>query len=204
MIRGVFNRLRYNKHKMNDDSAWEYKPDGKEVSAASDLPISAQKTTGSTRASKDTTIDWKASEYIDHTRGSGWYLVLTAGTIIFAALVYFITKDYFATGVVAFMGIIISVFSRQKPKQVAYELSSSGLIAGEKNYPLNLFKSFALIREGALSSINLMPIRRFMPPLSVYFDPSDEQKIVSLLGNHLPLEEGGLDAIERLSRRLRF
>lgn len=188
----------------NDDNPWEYKPDGKEVSAAPDLSASGRKTTGPTRASKDASITWTASEYIDHSRGSGWYLALIAGTIALAALVYFITKDYFATGVIAVMGVIVGVFSRQKPKQVAYELSSSGLKAGEKTYPLSLFKSFALIREGALSSVNLIPIKRFMPPLSIYFAPGDEQKIVDLLGSHLPLEESGLDAIERLARRLRF
>lgn len=191
---------------MNEDNpSWEYKPDGKEVSTAPDLSGSVAKTDTQPKSSKDTTVTWTASEYIDHSRGATWYLVLTGGTIVLSALVYLATKDYFATGVIAVMGVIVGIFSRQKPKQVAYELSSSGLKAGEKTYSLNLFKSFALIREGALSSVNLMPIKRFMPPLSIYFDPSDEQNIVSLLGNHLPLlEEGGLDAIERLAHRLRF
>lgn len=187
-----------------DDSNWEYKPDGKEVSAAPDLPGSLTKTGTQTKSSKDTTVTWTASEYIDHTRGATWYLALIGGTIALSALVYLVTKDYFATCIVGFMGAVVGVFSRQKPKQVIYELSSSGLKAGEKVYPLNLFKSFALIREGILSSVNLIPIKRFMPPLSIYFDLSDEQKIVSLLGSHLPLEEGGLDTIERLARRLRF
>jgi len=197
--------LRYNKHKMNDsNSSWQYKPDGKEVSAAPELPGGGPKTASSPRLAEDATISWTASEYIDHSRGANWYLALTGGTIILSALVYLITKDYFATGVILVLGIIIGVFSRQKPKQITYELSSSGLKAGEKTYPFSLFKSFALIHEGVVSSINLIPIKRFMPPLSIYFDPSDEQKIVSLLGNFLPLEEGGLDAIERLARRLRF
>ena len=187
---------------MNDDNSWEYKPDGKEVSAAPDLPGSPAKT--GTQSSQNTTISWSASDYIDHTRGSSWYLALIAGTIAVAALIYFITKDYFATGVVGFMGAIVGVFATHKPKQVAYELSTSSLKAGGKVYPLNIFKSFALIHEGALSSVSLIPIKRFMPPLSIYFDPGDEQKIVSLLGGHLPLEEGGLDATERLARRLRF
>lgn len=190
---------------MEDNSTnWEYKPDGKVVAAAPDLPGSVLKSGIQSKSSKNEAVTWTASEYIDHTRGPGWYLALVAGTAVLAALVYFITKDYFATGVVALMGIIVGVFSRQKPKQVAYELSTSGLKAGEKVYPLSLFKSFALIREGELLSINLIPIKRFMPPLSIYFDPSDEEKIVGLLGSHLPLEEGGLDSIERLSRRLRF
>ena len=188
----------------DNNTNWEYKPDGKEVSAAPNLPGSAASTGPQPKSPKDATISWTASEYIDHTRGSGWYLALSAGTVVLAGLVYLITKDYFATGVIVVMGAVVGVFSTHKPKQVAYELSSLGLKADEKVYALNLFKSFALIREGALSSVNLIPIKRFMPPLSIYFDPSDEQKIVSLLGSHLPLEEGGLDAIERLSRRLRF
>ncbi len=204
-VDGVFFLyVRYNKHKMNDDSSWEYKPDGKEIAATPDLPGSALKSEIQPKSSKNEAVTWTASEYIDHTRGPGWYLALVAGTTVLAALIYFITKDYFATGVVALMGIIVGVFSRQKPKQVAYELSTSGLKAGEKVYPLNLFKSFALIREGELLSVNLIPIKRFMPPLSIYLDPSDEEKIVGLLGSHLPLEEGSLDPVERLSRRLRF
>lgn len=187
-----------------DDSSWEYKPDGKEIAATPNLPGSALKSGTQPKSSKDIAISWTASEYIDHTRGPGWYLALVAGTTVLAALIYFITKDYFATGVVALMGIIVGVFSRQKPKQLVYDLSNSSLKAGEKVYPLRLFKSFALIREGTLLSINLMPVKRFMPPLSIYLDPSDEEKIVGLLGSHLPLEEGGLDSIERLSRRLRF
>lgn len=187
-----------------DDSNWEYKPNGKEVATTPDLPGSAAKTGDQSKLPKDDVITWTASEYINHTRGAGWYLALVIGTIVLAAAVYLITKDYFAAGVVGIMGVVVAAFSTHKPKQVSYELSSFGLKAGEKVYPYSLFKSFTLIREGALSSVNLIPIKRFMPPLSIYFEPADEQKIVATLGNHLPYEEGGLDAIERLSRRLRF
>jgi hypothetical protein len=129
---------------------------------------------------------------------------LTGATVAIAVVVYLVTKDYFATGVIATLGIIVSVFSMHKPQQITYELSNSGLKAGEKAYPLRLFKSFAIIREAELVSVNLIPTKRFMPPLSIYFDPADEQKIVNLLGSHMPLEPGGLDTIERLARRLRF
>ncbi len=190
---------------MNDDaSPWQYKPDGQNVSQPPELSSSAVKSSSRTRSAKDVSVSWTASEYIDHSKGPAWYLTLITGTILLAAGIYLITKDYFASGVVVVVGVIVGIFSTHKPKQVTYELSASGLKAGEKVYALSLFKSFALIREGALSSVNLIPIKRFMPPLSIYFDPSDEQKIIGVLGEHLPLEEGGLDAIERLSRRLRF
>lgn len=189
---------------MNDDNgSWEYKPDGKEAAAIPELPGAGAAQGAAPKATNDA-VSWTASEYIDHARGAGWYLGLILGTIALAAGVYLVTKDYFAAGVIAAVGIIVGIFSTHKPKQVQYSLSSSGLTAGEKSYPLSLFKTFALIREGALSSVNLIPIKRFMPPLSIYFDPADEQKIVTILGEHLPLAEGGLDAVERLSRRLRF
>ncbi|OVE79367.1 hypothetical protein BVY00_00510 [bacterium G20] len=191
---------------MNDDSSpWQYKPDGQTVSTQSDLPSSRNSAASKPiRAENNKAITWTASEYIDHTRGMSWYLALAGGTIVLAAGVYLITKDFFATSVIGIMGVIVGIFSTHKPKQVTYELSSSSLKAGEKVYPLSLFKSFALIHEGSLSSISLVPNKRFMPPLSIYLDPADEQKIVDMLGNHLPFEEGGLDTIERLSRRLRF
>lgn len=187
-----------------NDSPWQYKPDGKKVLAAPNLPGATAQSAARQKLPKDDVITWTASEYINHTRGAGWYLALVTGTIILAAVVYLITEDYFATGVIGIMGVVVAAFSTHKPKQVSYELSNFGLKAGEKAYPFSLFKSFTLIREGALSSVNLIPIKRFMPPLSIFFESADEQKIVATLGNYLPYEEGGLDAIERLSRRLRF
>ena len=188
---------------MNDDSPWQYKPDGKQAAQAPDLPNS-----GAGRSAAPQTVgqsvSWTASEYIDHSRGSGWYLGLIAATAAVGALLYLFTKDYFATGVIVAAGIIVAVFSTHKPRQVEYELSATGLKAGAKSYPINIFRSFAINREGAVSSVTLIPTKRFMPPLSVYLEPADEPKIVAILGEHLPIQEGGLDTIERLSRRLRL
>ncbi len=149
-------------------------------------------------------VSWSAPEFIHHDRGFGWYLLLIAGTAVLAAGVYFLTKDVFATGTIGVLGVIVAFFGTKKPNVAAYELTDSGMRVGEKLYSYSLFKSFALIREGAISSVNFVPIKRFMPPVSAYFDPKDEQKIVDALGEHLPYEERGLDSIDRISRRLRF
>ena len=150
------------------------------------------------------TISWTASEYIDHQRGASWYALLIVVTIVLATAVYFLTKDYFATGTIAILGIIVAVFVGRKPAQVNFELSDSGLRVGEKTYNYNLFKSFTIIREGSLTSLSLTPIKRFMAPVSAYFDPKDEQKITEVVGEHLPLEQHAPSAIDRLSLRLRI
>jgi hypothetical protein len=160
--------------------------------------------TGSPAASKDTTVTWTASEYIEHQRGVSWYTLLALATLVLAAGIYFLTKDYFATGTIVVLGVIVGAFVGRKPGQVQFELSESGLRAGEKSYGYNLFKSFAVVREGNLISLNLTPIKRFMPPVSAYFDPTDEQKITNLIGEHLPYEEHKPGAIDRLSLRLKL
>lgn len=188
---------------MNNDSPWQYKPDGKQTAAAPDLPAQNSAPAASRPKATDS-VTWTASEYIEHSRGAGWYLLLIVGTGAVAGLIYLITKDYFATGVIVALGLIVAIFSTHKPRQIEYELSATGLRRGDRSYPLSLFKTYAIIREGPLSSVNLVPVKRFMPPLTIYFEPSQEAKIIGILGEHLPMQEGGLDPVERLSRRLRL
>jgi hypothetical protein len=149
-------------------------------------------------------ISWSAAEYIDHERGAGWYGALLLITVLIAVGFYFITKDYFAVGTAVVVGIIIAVAVGRKPRQITYEITDKGLRVGEKIYAYNMFKSFSVTQEEGAESINLFPLKRFMPIVSAYFTPQDEDKIVNAIGEHLPLEEHKLDNVDRLARRLRF
>lgn len=186
---------------MEEKPSWDYKPsDG---TAIADRPA-PRPAAGSAQPPKKDAFSWTASEYIDHDRGTGWYLMLLLGTALLAAGIYFWTKEYFATGIIVLVGIVVALYARQKPKQVSYELSGSGIRMGDKAYGYNLFKSFALVKDGALNSVQLSPLKRFMPPVSAYYDAADEEKITDILGEHLPYEDAKPDAIEALSRRLKF
>lgn len=155
-------------------------------------------------ANDDGAFSWVASEYIDHKQSAGWFILLSLGTVLLAAAVYLITRDYFATAVTAIAGLIVGVFAARTPKQLTYELSPDGLRIEQKTYPYDSFKSFALISDGGMSSIDLLRVKRYMPAVSAYFAPADEQKIVNILQNNLPYEQRQLDGVERLTRRLRF
>jgi hypothetical protein len=129
---------------------------------------------------------------------------LAIATIGLSAGIYFLTKDIFATSIIVIAGIIVGVFAGRKPRQLEYELSASGLQIGEKSYNYSLFRTFSVIKEGSLTSIVLLPAKRFMPLVSAYIAAEDEEKITKLVGEHLPYEERRPDYTERLSRRLRF
>lgn len=149
-------------------------------------------------------ISWSASEYVDHRQGFGWYAMLALVTALLAAGIYFVAKDYFATGTVIILGLIVGIFAARTPDQLDYQLDSRQVKIGAKNHPYGVFKSFSIVKEDNLSSISLLPIKRFMPPISIFFDPADESKIIDLLGKYLPYAQHRPDNIERLARRLRF
>jgi hypothetical protein len=187
----------------DEQTNWEYKSG--EGTSSKDVPNSAAVSKSEPDSLKEeTSITWIASEFIEHDRGANWYVLLVLFTIILGVGTYFITKDIFATIIIAVLGIIVGVSAGRKPRQMEYELSSSGLSIGEKSYPYNLFRTFSIIRDGAINSISFSPIKRFMPPISAYFASKDEERITKMLGNYLPYEERKLDNIDRLSRRLRF
>src|SRR5579862_2092888 len=190
---------------MNDEnSPWQYKPDG-DAPAQNNLAPSDNSTPAAPqRDSSSKSHSWEALEYIDHPHGAGWYLALVLITAALAAAAYLTLKDRVATGTIVVVGIIVGIFASQKPHRAKYEISPAGLSVNGKLYGLGNYKSFAVIREDSLSSIYLFPLRRFMPPLSAYFEPKDEARITALLGDYLPYEDRELDAIDRLSRRLRL
>ena len=188
---------------MDSDGEDFYKPSG--GTAVADAPAPQPASGGSSsRPPRKDNFSWTASEYIDHNRGASWYLLLTLATAALAIILYLLTKEYFAAGTIIAVGVIVGFYARQKPRNVNYELSESGLRVGEKLYNYSLFKSFSLIKDGMLNSIQLTPLKRFMPPISAFYDAADEEKITDILGEHLPFEDTKQNGIDRLSRRLKL
>lgn len=185
-----------------ENSPWQYKPD--DGSAPHDASEPSSGSNSTPKRTPAAAVSWEAAEFIEHPHPAAWYLSLSLSTAVLAVLVFLIARDYVAAGTIVAVGVIVGIFANQKPGQARYEIMDTGLAVNGKTYSYGDYKSFAVIREGNLSSVNLFPLKRFMPPLSAYFDPKDEQTITNALGNYLPYEDRKLDSIERLSRRLRL
>jgi hypothetical protein len=166
---------------------------------ASDTP-SANQTVPSDIGS----VHWTASEFIDHDKRAGWFIGLAAAAAVACVLVYFVTHDTIATVMIVVAAALFGVTAGRKPNTLDYNLDSSGIKIGSKLYEYNFFKSFSVIEEGALSSIQLTPLARFSPPISLYYPPEQEDQILNTLSNYLPHEERHRDPVDRLMRRIRF
>jgi len=190
--------------KTQEQAGWQYTPSKETDSAFGMPPAAATPAAGAPSGGQAGSVSWTAAEYIDHDHNFGWYLLLALATATLATGIYFLTKEYFAAGTIVVIGVIVGVFAVRKPRQVTYELTSRGLRVGDKQYDYHLFKSFAVIKDDGHHSLNLFPLKRFMPPVSAYFDPTHEKKIVNTLSDYLPYEERPADRLDRLSRQLKL
>lgn len=149
-------------------------------------------------------VQWTASEYIEHEKRASWFIILSVGAFLASALLYIFTQDAITSAVILIAAVLFGVTAARKPRTLQYELSSSGVRIENKYYPYDDFKSFSVIEEGAFNSVQLTPLKRFLPPLSLYYPPESEDKVLNALADYLPHEDRGHDAIDRLMRRVRF
>jgi hypothetical protein len=149
-------------------------------------------------------ITWTASEFIAHSKSFGWYAGLALAAIMAAALIFYLTKDRISAAVILGAAFLLGIYGGHKPRELQYQLDQRGLTIGSRHFTYDHFRCFSVLPEGAFSSIVFMPLKRFAVTTTIYYAPEDEDKIVSLLGTHLPLEERGHDAIDRLMHRIHF
>lgn len=151
------------------------------------------------------TVEWQASEFIEHQKSSQWFVAFGIGTLVMGVLVFFITQhSIFSTVVVVLAAITFAMYAHQKPRTLKYRLGASSITIGDKQYKYDDFRTFSVMQEGMLQSIVLQPLKRFMPPLTLYFANEDGEKIFDVLAKHIPHEERRPDPIDNLMRRIRF
>lgn len=149
-------------------------------------------------------ITWSASEFIDHHKNMGWYVALFLGVGIFTAIVYLLTKDLMSVLAITTVSALFAMLAGRKPRELPYRLDNRGVTIGDKFYSFSAFKSFALHQDGAVGYISFIPLKRFMPEVSIYFPPDESEKIIDILSDSLPNEQRKENGVDVLMRRLRF
>lgn len=184
-------------------AGWVFEPGGSD-SAPQQTPAPTEPSPTPPRSDKAESVEWTGSEFVAHQKSLGWFMMLFLAAAIVAALVYFITKEIFSTAIVVFAAIVFAAAGVHKPRVLAFRLDQSGLTIGQKFYPYGQFKSFAVIEDGAFSSVVFMPLKRFLPPIDIYIPPDNAEKIMEVLSANLPVETRELGLIDTLARRIRF
>lgn len=149
-------------------------------------------------------VHWNASEFVNHEKTSSWYLAASVIAILVSGLIYLLTRDVFSVIVIAVLAIAVSLFGALKPRILDYTISPDGISVGSKHFNYEYFRSFAVMNDNALPSIQLLPHKRFAVPITMYFAPADGDHIVTVLGDYLPFEHRERDLVDKITSRLKF
>jgi hypothetical protein len=149
-------------------------------------------------------ITWASPEFVHHSKGVRWYGMVVAMGLVAAAVDYFVTKDWFSMGVIIFGTVALAAYGARKPREQQYALTRQGLQIGGRLYSFRDFKNFSLTEDGGSASVVFMPLRRFMPALTIHVAPEIEDRVVDFLAAVLPFEEHRGDMVEGLMRRIHF
>lgn len=149
-------------------------------------------------------LQWTAAEYVEHRKNVSWYTLLIVISVLAAVIDFILTRDYISTGVILLAAALFGVYAGHKPRNQQYYLNPQGLQIGEKLYPFQSFSNFSVTEEANLASIVFMPLKRFLPPLTIYVGPELEAQVLDYLSEFLPLEQHRGDAVDGLLRRIRF
>ncbi|HSX28004.1 MAG TPA: hypothetical protein VLF60_00970 [Candidatus Saccharimonadales bacterium] len=149
-------------------------------------------------------VSWEAAEFIQHAKGTGWFVALGVFAVVILAIGIFVLKDWFATAGFVVMLVAIAVVAGRPPRVLKYALDESGVHIGDKFYDYEEFQSFGVLQEATLWSVILMPSARFKPAVTIYFEQAKGEEIVDILGQFLPMEKHQPDLVDRLATKIRF
>lgn len=149
-------------------------------------------------------VEWTASEFVDHYKSTAWYLGLAGVILVIVSLTYLLTKDLITAVMLLIVGVTFGIVAGRPPRTLAYRMTRDGVTIQSKFIPFLEFKSFSVADEGAVSMISLVPLKRFMPLTYIYYPPEQEEAIMAILSNQLPFEERRSDPVDVLMRHLRF
>ena len=148
-------------------------------------------------------VSWEAAEAIHHEKGTNWFIGLGAAAVVLIGLSIWLQAWTF-TALVVVMVVAIVFLAKRPPQVMHYQLTTSGLQINDNHYAFRDFRAFGVVQDEAMYYVSLIPIKRFMPAIEVYFPQEHGEQIVDLLGAHIPMQTIKPDAVDRVMRRLRF
>jgi len=152
----------------------------------------------------DQAVSWDAKEYIHQEKNGLWFVVFTIVLIVLMAAAILLMKSWSFAILLVVIAAVIIVFSKRPPRVMSYSITDKGLHIGDALHSFKNFKAFGVIRDGEEYSVMLIPTKRFLPGVTVYFPEESGEQIVDMLGSRLPMQELHLDWLDRFVRKLRL
>ena len=154
-------------------------------------------------------IHWAAADDSVQTRGSGWYaawvfILLVIGGGAFALFWFLGQWQYFSMLILAIMIFVALIVANKQGKTIDYSVSAKEISIGSNIYPLSDFRSFSVAKNGSITLLSLIPIKRFALASDMILPLEQEADVVAILSDVLPREDSAPSAFESISSRLKL
>lgn len=149
-------------------------------------------------------VTWQASEYVHREKGTVWFVVFGVTFAVLLAVAILFIKNLSLIVLLVVIAAVIIILAKRPPRTIEYSLSNEGLHIDNSLHPFEEFKSFGVLHDGEEYSVMLIPRRRLMPGITVYFPEEAGEDIVDALGSRMPMRDLHLDIIDRVVRKLRL
>ncbi len=137
---------------------------------------------------KDTAIEWRALERREHAHAPDWYWAVGIITLSIAATAALLHNILFAVLIVV-SAIALFLRTLQKPREVAYSLTSRGFRSGTEFTPWSALESFWIDEHVHEPKLIIKPVALISPLLIIPLDGVDKENLRVMLSEKLPETE---------------
>ncbi len=149
-------------------------------------------------------ISWHAPEYRHYEKNAGWYVTLISIVILIIGF-FLVQKDAFAAITTGLLGVLVVVFSRQKPEIVPVELDHKALKMGKIEIPYKQIKHFWVVHNEKHKTVNLETTTLVNNMVILELEDQDPEQIRQFLSRYLPEHpETEPTPIQRITHWLKF
>lgn len=149
-------------------------------------------------------ISWHAPEYRHYEKNAGWYVTLVSIVILIIGF-FLVQKDAFAAITTGLLGVLVVVFSRQRPEIVPVELDHKALKMGKIEIPYKQIKHFWVVHNEKHKTVNLETTTLVNNMVILELEDQDPEQIRQFLSRYLPEHpETEPTPIQRITHWLKF
>jgi hypothetical protein len=149
-------------------------------------------------------LSWQAPEFRHYPKNAAWYItlcIITALLIIFQVL----QKDIFGAICLFIFGIFIVIFSRQRPRLVNIQLTTTGLVIDESFIPYKTVKHFWLVNNDNHQTLNVETTAYLNRTLIIQLEGQDPEKVRDIMAQNAPEHSATEETLaQRVMHRLKF
>ncbi|MBX4205196.1 MAG: hypothetical protein KW788_03370 [Candidatus Doudnabacteria bacterium] len=149
-------------------------------------------------------IIWTAQEFKVHKKPVVWYV---AFAIVAVGLIAYAIYNRNILTLLTFVLLVITGFflAHQKPRQMQYELNTTGVVLGQITYPYRNIKKFWIIYTPENKSVNFETIAYINNQISMELGRQNPLVIKQFLKNYLQEDLNKEESFtDILARRIKF